>query len=70
MYPFPEAINTPPVILSNKNIPQQVESQKSKRFQSFHSFQSIPSTKTSNCRCMQHTSAMTRAVYLCNQGFT
>lgn len=25
MYPFPEAINTPLVILSNKNIPQQVE---------------------------------------------
>lgn len=28
MYPFPKAINTPLVILSNKNIPQQVESQK------------------------------------------
>jgi hypothetical protein len=25
MYSFPETINTPPVILSNKNIPQQVD---------------------------------------------
>ena len=35
MYPFPKAINTPLVIPSNKNIPQQVESQKSKWFQIF-----------------------------------
>lgn len=70
MYPFPKAINTPLVIPSNKNMPQQVSHKKVSGFKSFHSLESIPSTKTSNCRCIQHTSAMTRAVYLCNRGFT
>lgn len=37
MYPFPKAINTPPVIPSNKNILQQVESQK-KQMVSIFSF--------------------------------
>lgn len=54
MYYFPETINTPLVILSNKNIPQQVDPKNVNSFNLFVHFSLFPQQKlqTAGARSM------------------